>query len=152
MDGALRKSGHGRVEVRHLHAFDIEPLTADFPFARTLIVVRSERTVKKTGFTTTESRYYLSSAGPREHTPDQWLALIRGHWGGVEIRNHWRRDVLMGQDRSRSRNANLLANLALIRSALLQTLADLLGEQSLPQLRDNLRSCPKHCLDLISQS
>jgi len=23
--------------------------------------------------------------------------LIRGHWGGVEIRNHWRRDVLMGE-------------------------------------------------------
>jgi predicted transposase YbfD/YdcC len=116
-----------------------------------LIVLRSERTVKKTGATTNESRYYLSSAWPQEHTPEQWLALIRGHWGGVEIRNHWRRDVLMGEDQSRSRNANLLANLALIRSALLQILADHLQEQSLPEFRDNLRSCPKRCLALIAK-
>ena len=31
-------------------------MTADFPFARTLIVLRSERTIKKTGLSTTESR------------------------------------------------------------------------------------------------
>jgi predicted transposase YbfD/YdcC len=116
-----------------------------------LIVLRSERTVKKTGATTTESRYYLSSASPQEHAPEPWLALIRGHWGGVEIRNHWRRDALMGEDRSRSRNPNLLANLALIRSALLQTLAEHLQEQSLPEFRDNLRSCPKQCLALITK-
>jgi predicted transposase YbfD/YdcC len=78
--------------------------------------------------------------------------LIRGHWGGVEIRNHWRRDALMGEDRSRSRNANLLANLALIRSALLQALADHLQEQSLPQLRESLAASTARCLDLVSKS
>jgi predicted transposase YbfD/YdcC len=117
-----------------------------------LIVLRSERTVKRTSATTTESRYYLSSAPPKEYQPKQWLQLIRGHWGGVEIRNHWRRDALMGEDRSRSRNANLLANLALIRSVLLQTLSDHLQKQSLPELRENLRSCPKQCLALITKS
>jgi predicted transposase YbfD/YdcC len=116
-----------------------------------LIVLRSERTVKKTGATTIESRYYLSSALPQAHPPEQWLALIRGHWAGVEIRNHWRRDVLMGEDQSRSRNANLLANLALIRSALLQTLSDHIQEKSLPEFRDNLRSSPKQCLALIAK-
>jgi predicted transposase YbfD/YdcC len=116
-----------------------------------LIVLRSERTIKKTGATTAESRYYLSSVLPQTHTPQQWLALIRGHWGGVEIRNHWRRDVLMGEDQSRSRNANLLANLALIRSALLQTLADHLQEQSLPEFRDNFRACQKQCMALIAK-
>ena len=39
-------------------------MTADFPFARSLIVVRSQRTIKKTGQTSTESRYYLSSCQP----------------------------------------------------------------------------------------
>jgi hypothetical protein len=51
-------------------------MTADFPFARTLVVLRSERTVKKTGLTTTESRYYLSSARPDQYPPAQWLELI----------------------------------------------------------------------------
>jgi len=127
----------------------MEPLTADFPFARTLIVLRSERTVKKTGLTTTESRHYLSSAPPDQYTPSQWLELIRGHWGGVEIRNHWRRDAIMGEDRSRSRQPNLLANLALIRSALLLLLADQAPNQSLPQIREHLHSKPSHCLNLL---
>jgi predicted transposase YbfD/YdcC len=116
-----------------------------------LIVLRSERTVKKTGATSTESRYYLSSALPQEHAPHQWLALIRGHWGGVEIRNHWRRDVLMGEDRSRSRNANLLANLALLRSALLHLLGEHIQDQSLPEFRENLQSHPGRCLSLVTK-
>jgi predicted transposase YbfD/YdcC len=115
-----------------------------------LIVLRSERTVKKTGLSTTESRYYLSSTPPEQYRPEQWLGLIRGHWGGVEIRNHWRRDVLMGEDRSRSRNPNLLANLALIRSALLYLLSEHLEGQSLPEFRENLGSRPKRCMALLT--
>jgi hypothetical protein len=114
-----------------------------------LIVLRSERTLKKTGITTDESRYYLSSAPPEQYRPDQWLGLIRGHWGGVEIRNHWRRDALMGEDRSRSRNANLLANLALIRSALLVVLADHFPDIPSPEIRERLHSHPSQCLALI---
>ena len=138
--------------MRHIHAFPMEPLTADFPFARTLVVVRSERTLKRSGHTTQESRYYLSSAPPAQYRPEQWLQLIRGHWGGVEIRNHWRRDVLMGEDQSRSRNANLLANVALIRSALLQVVAENMEQQSLPALREHLHSRPAQCLALLARS
>ena len=125
-------------------------MSADFPFARSLSVVRSQRTVKKTGQTSTESRYYLSSVPAQDYRPEQWLGLIRGHWGGVEIRNHWRRDALMGEDRSRSRNPNLLANLALIRSALLALLADHYPDQSLPEIRERLHSHPRRCLALIN--
>lgn len=119
---------------------------------RSLIVLRSERTVKKTGHTTTESRYYLSSALAQEYAPPQWLELIRGHWGGVEVRNHWRRDALMGEDGSRSRNPSLLANLALLRNTLLAVLSDALEEQSLPQLRESLHSFPGRCLALLARS
>jgi predicted transposase YbfD/YdcC len=115
-------------------------------------VLRSQRTIKKTGQTTTESRYYLSSAPARDYAPGQWLEWIRGHWGGVEVRNHWRRDALMGEDASRSRHAALLANLALIRNALLQVLSPALEEQSLPQLRESLHSHPARCLALLADS
>ena len=130
----------------------MEPLGADFPFARTLIVLRSERTVKKTGVTTVESRYYLSSAPPLHHRPEQWLKWIRGHWGGVEIRNHWRRDATLGEDRSRSRNAHLLANLALLRNVLLGVLARHFPERPLPEIREHLHSRPGQCLALLAQS
>lgn len=117
-----------------------------------MIVLRSERTVKKTATTTTESRYYLSSAPPESHRPESWLDLIRGHWGGVEARNHWRRDAIMGEDGSRSRHANLLANVALVRNALLQILSEPMEQQSLPSLREHLHSRPGHCLALIAHS
>jgi predicted transposase YbfD/YdcC len=126
-------------------------MAADFPYARTLIVLRNTRTVKKTGQTTTEPHYYLSSAPPDQCRPAQWLNLIRGHWAGVEIRNHWRRDALMGEDGSRSRQPNLLANLALLRSALLRVLSDHFPDQPLPQIQEQLHSRPGQCLALLSK-
>jgi predicted transposase YbfD/YdcC len=114
------------------------------------MVVRSQRTIKKTGAATTESRYYLSSTEPRQYSPSEWLQLICGHWAGVEIRNHWRRDALMGEDRSRSRNPNLLANLAIIRSAVLCPLADQFQGKSLPEIRESLHSDPNRCWELIN--
>ena len=117
-------------------------MAADFPFARSLVIMRTERTVKKTGKTTTESHYYLSSVAPEHYKPGQWLDLIRGHWGGVEIRNHWRRDVLMGEDGSRSRNANLLANMALMRNVLLASLSDKMPDQPLPLVFEEFAANP----------
>jgi predicted transposase YbfD/YdcC len=140
------------VQTWRLHAFDLEPLTADFPYARSLIVVRSERTIKKTGQTSTEARYYLSSVPATDALPAQWLAWIRGHWGGVEVRNHWRRDAVMGEDGTRSRHPNLLVNLALLRSALLAVLAPELETQSLPQIRERCHSHPARALALLAHS
>ena len=135
-----------------LHAFDFEPLSADFPFARSLIVVRSEQTIKKTGRATTEARYYLASVPAQDAAPARWLTWIRGHWGGVEIRNHWRRDAVLGEDGSRSRNATLLANLALLRNALLRVLAPELERQSLPAVLERLHSHPARALALLTRA
>jgi predicted transposase YbfD/YdcC len=135
-----------------VHAFELAAMTADFPFARSLTAVRSQRTIKKTGQSSEESRYHLRSREAGEHTAAHWLGLIRGHWGGVENRNHWRRDALMGEDGSRSRNATLLANVALVRSALLQVMAPHLETQSLPELREHLHSRPARCLALLTTS
>ena len=113
-------------------------MRADFPFARSLIVLRNTRSIKKTNQSTTESHYYLSSALPEQYRLSEWLALIRGHWAGVEVRNHWRRDVLFREDGSRSRNANLLANMALIRNALLAVLAEHFPETPEPAILEQL--------------
>ena len=128
----------------------MEQLEVDFPYARALIVVRCTRTVSRTATTSHEVRYYLSSAEPAAHTPTQWLALIQGHWAGVEIRNHWRRDALWGEDRSRTRNPNALANLALLRSALLARLASDRDERSLPALIESFAQNPAAAFNLIN--
>lgn len=124
-------------------------MAADFPFARSVVVVRSEVTIKKSGKKTDDTRYYLSSAEPDERTSEQWQALVRGHWGGVEIRNHWRRDAIWGEDRSRTRNATALANLALLRNALLALLPEHYAEVPLPEIQEQLHSDPVECLRVI---
>jgi hypothetical protein len=63
------------VNTWRVHAFELEAMTADFPFARCLIVVRSQRTIKKSGASSEESRYYLSSRAAGEHPAAQWLGL-----------------------------------------------------------------------------
>jgi predicted transposase YbfD/YdcC len=117
-----------------------------------VLIVRSERTLKKSAHTTTESRYYLSSAPPAQYTDPQWLALTRGHWAGVENRNHWRRDALMGEDKSRTRNPGALANLALLRNALLRLIADNFPDTSLPEIHQNFAVHTARSLRLITHS
>jgi predicted transposase YbfD/YdcC len=124
-------------------------MTTGFPFARSLIVLRNTRLIKKTDQSTTESHYYLSSALPEQYRPSQWLALIRGHWAGVEVRNHWRRDVLFGEDGSRSRNPNLLANMALIPNALLTLLAEHFPETPGPTVIEQLNRNTNRSLQLL---
>lgn len=141
--------GHGRVEERAVHVFPTEGMDMDFPFARSVVVVRSRRTIKRTQQTTEETRYYLASLDPEELTNDQWHRLVRGHWAGVENRNHWRRDALFGEDRSRSRNTALLTNLALMRNALLRVLPRAFPGDSVPVIRERLQSNPTLALNAL---
>lgn len=105
-------------------------MALNFPHARSVVGVRSQRTEKRPQKTTQETRYHVSCLDPEE-----WHGLIRGHWAGVENRDHWRRDALFGEDRSRSRNTNLLTNLALLRNALLAVLSRCLKGGSVPVIR-----------------
>lgn len=127
----------------------MEAATVDFPFARSIVVVRSRLTYKKSGKVVEESRYYISSILPQERTDEQWQHLIRGHWGGVEIRNHWRRDAIWGEDQSRTRKPNALANVALLRNSLLAIIASRRQETPLKQLHEELHSRPGRCLQII---
>jgi len=60
---------------------------------------------------------YLSSLIPQ--SAERFARLVRGHWGGCEIRNHWVRDALFEEDATRSKNLNLNGNLAVLRCALI---------------------------------
>lgn len=61
--------------------------------------------------------HYLSSLNPQSAA--RFARLVRGHWGGCEIRNHWVRDALFEEDDTRSKNLNLNGNLAVLRCALI---------------------------------
>ncbi len=60
---------------------------------------------------------YLGSLLPQR--AERFAQLVRGHWGGCEIRNHWVRDALFEEDATLSKNLNLNGNLAVLRCALI---------------------------------
>jgi predicted transposase YbfD/YdcC len=63
--------------------------------------------------------YYLSSRPAHSMSPQQWLERVRGHWGGIEIRNHWRKDACLMEDKTRSRNPSIVAAMSMLRNCLL---------------------------------
>jgi predicted transposase YbfD/YdcC len=96
----------------------VEPLDLNFPHVCTVIHVRRRfRSKKNRG--DWDNSYYLSSETADSKTPKQWLQTIRDHWGGIEIRNHWRKDACLMEDKTRSRNPQIVGNLILLRNLVL---------------------------------
>lgn len=95
---------------------------------RSLIAVQRIATVNKLEQTTDNTRYFLSDIVPEQKTAQGFANLIRGHWGGVEIRNHWIRDAILKEDATRTRNANICGVIALLAGACV-TLFTLKSEQ-----------------------
>lgn len=125
-------------------------MTCSFPHARSVIAVwlKSERN----GEETVTLRYYISSHAPGDHAAAQWHQLIRGHWGGVENRNHWSRDAIWREDATRSRNPNLVGNLALLRNALLAiAFTELKTYGSLPAFTEAMQADRKLPVGLITR-
>jgi hypothetical protein len=89
-----------------------------FPHVQTVIHVRRQASTNKKAVAW-EDAYYLSSQPADSKTPEQWLQTIRNHWAGVEIRNHWRKDACLFEDKTRSRKPNIVGNLILLRNLVL---------------------------------
>lgn len=144
------EKGHGRIEQRAIGVLNTCAMKSSFPYARSVLAVWSRRRVKDQ---TTESlRYYISSLDASGRSASRWHELIRGHWGGVENRNHWRKDAVWLEDRTRSRNAKLVGNLALLRNALLKIYADHCEHyESLPAFTESLRADPTVAFHLITR-
>ena len=69
----------------------------------------------------------------------------------MENRNHYRRDATLGEDGTRLRNDNALANLALLRSvALLLHSRDAGLQDWLPAKRERLATNPSAAISLIN--
>ena len=103
------EKGHGRVEMRRIDALTVPQRMMNFVHARQAMRVTRERTEQRTGKTTTETAYALTSVSAERAAPAQLLAWNHGHWM-VENANHYRRDATLGEDASRIRARHAPAN------------------------------------------
>ena len=119
-----------------------------FPHAETIIKVTRLSSKNKKG-SKPECAYYVSSISRDKYTDEQWMQLIRGHWGGIEIRNHWRKDACLLEDATRSRNPNIVACLAMLRNCYLHFHALPHNYGSLPALTEAVAANPKLALHML---
>lgn len=129
------EKGHGRTDSRTISLITVTPTSIQFPHAETIIKV--QRVSRKTdGSTSRETSFYVSSIPKDKYSPEIWLQIIRNHWGGIEIRNHWRKDACLLEDKTRSRNPNIVAALAMLRNCYLKLFIEQDKFKSLPALTE----------------
>lgn len=117
--GHVTEKGHGRTETRRTSVYAlVEPGEVGLFGAWTLLKTERTRTVHKTGATSQETAWHLCTQEAHVRSAGQWGALPRDHWG-IESRNHNRRDSQLLEDKTRSRNPEIVGNLAVARAALL---------------------------------
>lgn len=115
----MTEKGHGRIESRDTAVYPLrEPAEVGLFGMWTLLRTVRTRTVLRTGKSSSETVWHLCTMEARSRTARQWAAHVRDHWG-IESRDHNRRDCTLLEDKTRSRNAELVNNLAVARAALL---------------------------------
>ena len=120
----------------------------NFPAVQTVIRVRRDSTAFKDPADDLPG-YYVSSR-PVEHlSPQQWLDLTRQHWGGIEIRNHWRKDACLSEDKTRSRNPNIVAAMAMLRNCLFFFLSEDLHTTNVNAFTEALAADSDKALELV---
>ncbi len=104
---------HARVETRTCTV--ITDLTflgekENWPKIASVVKVDSERYIKSSAQTTTQTRFYISSLTQDAKTIN---SKVRKHWA-IENRLHWMLDVVFQEDASRRRRGNSAANFNII--------------------------------------
>jgi predicted transposase YbfD/YdcC len=114
-------SKHGRIEKRECMIYSqptlMEKMLKGWKGIKTVVRLKSTRTIVTTAKTSTENRYYISSIGL---DAKKIANAIRTHWS-IENNLHWQLDVSFGEDADK-KTANAAQNFSLINKLALMTL------------------------------
>ena len=103
------------MEIRRIWTRDKLNGYLNFPYAAQVACVEREIFHVSQNKTTVERVYLISSQSRAQASPEQLLALNRGHWG-IENRLHHVRDMAFDEDRCRARKLNIPRALACMRN------------------------------------
>ncbi len=106
--------GHGRRETRTLQVTSVAA-GIGFPHARLAARITRRRTDVRTGTTSIETVYAITSLGWDDVTAAHLAEIIRGHWA-IENRVHYVRDVTFDEDRSQVRTGDAPRVMATLRN------------------------------------
>lgn len=106
-----------------------------------------ERHLLKSGETSREQSFWITTLSPSQASPAELLALIRGHWG-IENKLHWIRDTTYDEDRSQVRTKNGPRVMAGLRNFAISLLR-LLGVEKITETIRKLAYCHSACIQVI---
>jgi predicted transposase YbfD/YdcC len=106
-------AGHGRVETRKcdiITDLDLVFGAEDWVGINAIARITSERFIKKSGLSQSETRYYITSLNQEAENVNQ---IIRSHWA-IENNLHWSLDVLFREDQQLKKKDNTALNFNVI--------------------------------------
>jgi predicted transposase YbfD/YdcC len=149
------EKGHGRLETRrHLVSAKVDWMTGSrhYPgeprFANLKTIGMVESTVEKAGQTSTERRFYISSAALNA---ERFAGGVRAHWG-IENQLHWVLDVQFKEDQSRLRTGHGAKNMAVVRHFAINLVRGAGDKRSIKTRRKLAGWDPNYLQTLISPS
>ena len=113
--------GHGRLETRRLTCTDDLDDFLSWPGVQQVLRRECERVILKTGEVTRAVTYAITSLPAEAATAEELAALWRGHWT-IENRQHYVRDVTLGEDACQMHVGQAPQALAALRNALISVL------------------------------
>ena len=143
---------HGRIDSRRYWVKDLRDPEwdgyADLYGRQQAIRIERERHVVKTGETSTEVTYALTSLPPDRAGPEQLAALVRNHWQ-IENRLHYVRDFTYDEDRCRVYVRDLPRNLACLTNTAISIIRCQPEFRYLPQANRHFAARMQEALDLL---
>ncbi len=105
---------HGRIETRKIWTTTELNSYLDFPHVQQAFLIERESVEKRTGQTSHDSAYCITSRTPEQADAQQLLAINRGHWS-IENSCHYILDWNFDEDRSRIRTGYGPENISRLR-------------------------------------
>jgi predicted transposase YbfD/YdcC len=132
---------HGRIEIRKIWITTALNGYLNFPHIGQAFVIQRESTEKKTGESSSDIAYGITSRSPEQANPQRVLATNRGHWC-IENSCHYILDWNYDEDRSRIRTGYGPENITRLRRFAISIIKSKKGRsvaQKMRQLMGNLR-------------
>jgi predicted transposase YbfD/YdcC len=146
-----KDTGHGRIEERECLVTDrIDALKArhpDWKNLRTIASITSKRIDRKTGQSSFETRFFITSL---DANPVLILAASRAHWG-IENNLHWQLDITFREDQCRTRKDFSAVNLSIVRHLAFNILKRDASKLSLKRKRLKASVNPSFRNDLLAR-
>lgn len=142
----MLSKGHGRLETREIVTSAALKGFLDWPGAEQVMQITRTVTKLKTGATTQEQVYAITSLPPELGSPSLLLEANRDHWT-IENCVHWVRDVQLGEDACAVHKDRAPQVLAALRNVVLALLR-LAGHENIGAAIDRYSARPEQALGI----